>query len=523
MIGKSGVNLASPASHTAVKRVDPPRREVMQPSIQEPVFKVAGRFLQQRWLLILGISGAVLIPCFWHKHIEAGDLGSHVYNAWLAELVRRGAVSGLWIHPQWNNIAFDLFLSAFGQIVNWAWAEKLAVCLCVLIFFWGVFALVSAPARRAPWSLTPLIAVISYGWTFEQGFINYYLALGLSFFALAILWRGNVQERLAVILLVPLIFMAHPLGLVWLAGAGAYAIASERFQRHRVWVSAVAALLVLSINIYVHYHYVAYPPTKPPYLYNGADQIVLYSPAYKLIAAAIFLFIVVALANEVWRRRNDPEIRGTGGMLLQLYLILQSLLFLLPGGVLLPGYNAPLTYLPDRLTTLSAVIICGLLGLIKPRKWHVLACATPALLFFFLLYRDTGIINDMENQTERLVASLPYGQRVLYTVADGGLRLNIAHFVDRSCIHHCFSYGNYEPSTGQFRIRAMPGNPVVMSRVIDVWRMEVGMYDVRPEDLPAYEIYQCGERGRQVCLRSLEAGEKNSPSPRIQGSPFGVR
>jgi hypothetical protein len=129
----------------------------------------------------------------------------------------------------------------------------------------------------------------------------------------------------------------------------------------------------------------------------------------------------------------------------------------------------------------------------------------------------------MENQAERLVASLPYGQRVLYTVADGGLRLNIAHFVDRSCIHHCFSYGNYEPSTGQFRIRAMPGNPVVMSRVTDVWRMEVGMYDVRPEDLPAYEIYQCGERGRQVCLRSLQAGEKNSPSLRIQGSPFDVR
>jgi hypothetical protein len=495
----------------------------MQSGIQEPVFKVAGRFLRQRWFLSLGISGAVLLPCFWHTHIEAGDLGSHVYNAWLAQLVRRGTLSGLWIHPQWNNVAFDLLLSAFGKIVNWAWAEKLAVSICVLIFFWGVFALVSAAAQRAPFFLTPLIAVISYGWTFEQGFINYYLALGLAFFALAILWRGNFKERLAVILLVPLIFMAHPLGLVWLAGAGAYAIASERLRQHRAWVFAVAILLALSTNIYVRYHYVVYPSTKPPYLYNGADQIVLYSRAYKLVAVAIFLFIVFALANDVWRRRNDSELRGTVGILLQLYLILQALLFLLPGGVLLPGYNAPLTYLPERLTTLSAVIICGLLGLIKPRAWHVVACATPAVLFFFLLYRDTGIINDMENQSERLVASLPYGQRVLFTVADGGLRLNIAHFVDRSCINHCFSYGNYEPSTGQFRIRAMPGNPVVMSRVPDVWRMEVGLYDVRSEDLPAYEIYQCGEKGRQVCLRSLEAGEKNSPSLRIHGSPFDVR
>jgi hypothetical protein len=111
---------------------------------------------------------------------------------------------------------------------------------------------------------------------------------------------------------------------------------------------------------------------------------------------------------------------------------------------------------------------------------------------------------------------------VLFTIADGGLRLNIGHFVDRSCIHHCFSYGNYEPSTGQFRVRAMPGNGKVMSQVPDVWLMEVGNYNVRADDLPAYEIYQCGENGRQLCLRSLEAGERNGPSMAILRSPFDV-
>jgi len=30
----------------------------------------------------------------------------------------------------------------------------------------------------------------------------------------------------------------------------------------------------------------------------------------------------------------------------------------------------------------------------------------------------------------------------------------IAHSVDRACIGHCFSYSNYEPSSGQFRVRA---------------------------------------------------------------------
>src|SRR5258705_4253379 len=127
-----------------------PAIQISALAFQEPLFKVVGRFIRQRWLLILGISAAALIPCFWHKHIEAGDLGSHVYNAWLAELVQRGELSGLRIVPQWNNVAFDLLLSAFRKIVNWMWAERLAVSLCVLIFFWGVFAFIAAATRRAP-------------------------------------------------------------------------------------------------------------------------------------------------------------------------------------------------------------------------------------------------------------------------------------------------------------------------------------------------------------------------------------
>ncbi len=494
----------------------------MQSGIQKSIFRATARFVRQRWPMTLGISAAVLIPCFWHKHIEAGDLGSHIYNAWLAELVRRGQLQGLWIAPQWNNVAFDLLLSAFGKIFNWLWAEKLAVSLCVLIFFWGAFALVSAAARRAPLFLTPVIAIISYGWTFQQGFINYYLALGLSFFALAILWRGIGKERIAALALVPLIYLAHPLGVLWFGGAAAYILAAEKLQHYRIVLFAGAVLLVVSIGLYVRHHYFVYRANKPLYLYNGVDQIVLYSRAYEFIAVGIFLFVLLVLASELWRRRNDQEFRETGSILLQLYLILQCSLIVLPFGVLLPAYSAPITFLPHRLTTLSAVLICGLLGLMRPRKWQAFAYAAAAVVFFSFLYRDTGIVNNMEEQTDRLVANLPFGRRVLFTIPDHGLRLNIGHFVDRSCIDHCFSYGNYEPSTGQFRIRAMPGNGTVMTQVSDVWRMERGAYDVTPNDLPADEIYQCGEKGRQVCLRPLEAGEKNNPPLKINGSPFDV-
>jgi hypothetical protein len=238
---------------------------------------------------------------------------------------------------------------------------------------------------------------------------------------------------------VPLIFLAHPLGVVWLAGGGAYILIAERFRQYRVLLFAAASLAVVSISLYVQHHYFVYRSKKPLYLYNGADQIVLYSRAYEVLALAVFLFVVVALTREVWTRRADPVFRQTGGTLLQLYLIVQALVLVLPFGVLLPGYKAPLTFLPHRLTTISAVIICGLLALMRPRKWHTAAYAAAAFIFFSLLYRDTGIVNDMEEQSERLVANLPFGQRVLFTILDRGLRLNIGHFVDRSCINHCFS------------------------------------------------------------------------------------
>src|SRR5258705_12516113 len=112
----------------------------MQSGIQKSIFRATARFVRQRWPMTLGISAAALIPCFWHKHIEAGDLGSHVYNAWLAELVQRGELSGLRIVPQWNNVAFDLFLCAFRKIVICLWYESLAASLFESIFFWGVFA-----------------------------------------------------------------------------------------------------------------------------------------------------------------------------------------------------------------------------------------------------------------------------------------------------------------------------------------------------------------------------------------------
>ena len=85
----------------------------MQPHV--PVLAESVAFVRYYALRILLISAAVLAPVFWHRTIAAGDLGSHLYNAWLAQLIRHGYAPGLWLAPRWNNVLFDLLLSEIGR------------------------------------------------------------------------------------------------------------------------------------------------------------------------------------------------------------------------------------------------------------------------------------------------------------------------------------------------------------------------------------------------------------------------
>src|ERR1700690_2226574 len=117
-------------------------------------------FLRRSWLLVAMVSAAVIVPCLWHRHIEAGDLGSHVYNAWLAQLIGKGQAPGLYLAHQWHNVLFDFALLGVANVAGFLAAEKIVVACAVLIFFWGVFALLAAMSGRAPWFLLPCVAML---------------------------------------------------------------------------------------------------------------------------------------------------------------------------------------------------------------------------------------------------------------------------------------------------------------------------------------------------------------------------
>src|ERR1700676_4216222 len=59
------------------------------------VLAQSARFVRTHAVGLIAISALILAPCFWHRRIAASDLGSHLYNAWLAHLIRPGQAPGL--------------------------------------------------------------------------------------------------------------------------------------------------------------------------------------------------------------------------------------------------------------------------------------------------------------------------------------------------------------------------------------------------------------------------------------------
>lgn len=472
-------------------------------------------FVSTHAFAIAAVSVALLLPCFWHKRIEACDLGSHVYNAWLASLIERGKAPGLYLVHLWNNALFDILLTRFGTAFGWAAAERITVSLTVLVFFWGAFALVSAASSRAAWTLAPALAMIAYGWTFNIGFFNYYLSLGLAFWSAALLWRGKGTERLVGTLLVPLILLAHPLGLVWLIGTVTFAIATERLRGWWKFLPVAAgALLLYGVRaLLAHRYAVQWLPSPVPFYLmnglNGVDQLVL-GFRYRTLARIVFVLGAGCFLLDAVQRLKDAASWRKLWVPLGLYALAILATVLLPDRIVFPQFPVPFVFFLFRFSTISAVFAICILGCLQPKKWHLAVFSIAAAVFFTMMYQDTGRIDAMEQQAERLVSQLPPGARVTATIwpfADSRFYF-VSHIVDRACVEKCFSYSNFEPSSEAYRIRVRPGSSIVASSPETVGQMELGTYVVQPADLPLFQIYQCGSNMTDLCISELHAGEQ---------------
>src|ERR1700744_4790755 len=372
-------------------------------------------FFGRYWSRVLCISAALLIPCFWHRHIQAGDLGSHLYNAWLAQLIEKGQAPGLYFVTQFSNVLFDISLSHLAHIFGFWIAEKVAVSACVLIFFWGVFALVSAVADDPQWILMPCIATLAYGYAFNMGFMNYYLSLGLAAFCLSLVWpittwEGKEADYIIAALLLILAWLAHPIGALWALGTIGYVAAHNRLAGWRKpAVPTIAVIALLAFRWYLHHRpelAADWNSGLPFWQSNGADQLMVYGDRYETLAWVALAFGAVCLVIEVVNNLRNARWWNDMVLPIELYLIAFFAVTTFPENFRVSMYAAWICLLVSRLTAICAILGLAVLGRAQLRQWTIGGFITIATAYFVLLGIHTHKIGALEASVEEAVRTL---------------------------------------------------------------------------------------------------------------------
>ena len=482
---------------------------------RELVIVSALRFLRTNAFAFLGLSILLLVPCFWHTHIQAGDLGSHIYNAWLAQLVERHQISGLLVIPQWNNVLFDLIVLHIANLLGFLAAEKVAVSLVVLILFWGSFSFVAGLSGRPPWLLTPFLFVLAYGYAFHMGFMNYCLSIGLAFFGLAAFWQRGAGNWLIALALATLALLAHPIGFACFAGLTIYISLWRILSR---WPRLVLPPLITILFVALHFYFRGHQKLEASWRSEGflqllgQDQMNIYGHRYELLSWFALAWGVICAGAAVydWIFRSCKPGR-TLWLALELYLVGVAIMVCLPENFRTGLYAGWVGLLVSRLTLVTAVFGLSVLAAVGLPRWSCTGAALIAAVFFVFLFQDTRKLDRMETNARTIAATLPPGTRIVAVAnAPGDWRVGfIYHSIDRACIGHCFSFANYEPSSLQFRLRALPGNWIVTTSVDQSDDMSSGDYLVRQADLPLTSIYQCDDNDfAKLCALPLKEGQK---------------
>ncbi len=471
----------------------------------------AARWLRRQWLYFVLCSAVLLIPCFWHAHVQACDLGSHLYNAWLTQTVAQGYLPGLHLDRQYTNVLFDFLLSNLFPYLGPTAAERVAVAFCVLMFFWGSFAFASAAAQRPAWSVIPLLVMVSYGAIFHLGFFNFYLSAGFSLLALALIVCGTTKDLLLLPILLILAALAHPLGAACLVALGLF-LAALRWLPLRPQLTVTFFLVAgsFALRAYLVRRFEVLPREIPFYWLLGADQLIVFSHRYFWISLAI---VLLSIATILLALRRQPI--ATLAPWLQFYCAIALIVCFAPGGLLGDSFGM-LGYLPDRGSLYSIVALAALLACCRPRPWFAAASTVVALVFFTMLYRDTNLLERRYEKVAELVR--PYtGRRIIGLLPSlPGSRIHEDHSLDRACVGHCYAYANYEPSSAQFRLHAEPDNRIVEVDQPSLDAMQDGSYVVQSRDLPLAEVYQCGAAFTDLCITDLHAGQQNGDIPDLQ-------
>jgi len=461
--------------------------------------------MSRRRAAILGVSLLLILPVLLQKHVQAGDLASHLYNTWLVLLVKSGEPLGLEIVPQYSNVLFDWWLEGLWRLGGPVFAEKTAVSVSVLLFFWGSFFLLTRLTGRPAWPSAPLLAMLAFGWIYHQGFFNYYLSCAFGFWAIGLAVSPGWRRWLAAPLLL-LAGIAHLMGAAVAAGLAAYlAVRGSLPAPRRKWLLLGAAAAVAAVGAGVA---AAVPAAWKLHRFMHLSAVTpfhVFHGAYVVPALLLLLFWITAALWTAVRYRKAMLLGPAAGAA----ALCAAALLILPTSLDWTGTRQSLFFVDWRLAPWFTLFLHTLLSARLPARFTLAALLSAAAAFFTPLSVTWYELGRMELAFHSAARKVPPRARTIASVTTSLSGMNpLLHMIDRACIGHCFSYGNYEPSTAQFRLRSRPGSPVVMDSPRSVFALQESRYFVRREDLPLYGLILKQTRPFSLEVRAFHAGEK---------------
>src|SRR6185369_16095308 len=299
------------------------------------------------------------------------------------------------------------------------------------------------------WFLAPCLMMLTYGWVFHMGFSNYYLASGLSIWAVVLSMRRGAPALLASTGLLIAAYTAHAIPLAWAIGVIAYSRISKGLswrRRQLLMVLAVASILGLRWWIIDRFH--AHTTFHQTLETSGVDQVWVFGHKYIAISVGLGMLWGFLLLRISY-------LKGARGMFgdayFQICILTGLFILLIPSSIELPQYALALSFITERMTLLHGVLICAFLARADPPRWICIWPVPLAMIYFSLIYADTKALNDVERKMEILTNNLTLRDRVISSFVDPTSRVQLwGHNLDRVCLGKCNSYANYEPVTLQF-------------------------------------------------------------------------
>lgn len=350
------------------------------------------------------VSILLLAPCYWQPRLQGGDLSSHIYNSWWARLIESGRAEGMQLVRQCTNILFELMLRGLHHLFGVEAAQRAAVSIAVLIFVWGAFAFIWVVSGRRPWYLMPSIAMLAYGWVYQMGFFNFYLSLGLCFWALVLGWEARPWRLAAAVPVLVLAFLGNVLPVVWAAALMTYLLlARHLLPRSRAYVSAGSLCVMVLLNTLVGRTMLVQWPPRQIAMSSGLEQTWMFDGKYYVVLVALLLIWGMLFLDLV----RDAGARSVvSSVPFQLCIISAAGVVILPATILIPGLNHALVYIAERMSLGVGICLCAVLGAARPRLFERYALLAVAIVFFVFLYRDERSQNAFQDRMQDVVTQL---------------------------------------------------------------------------------------------------------------------